>query len=51
MKKFAHLCSYERQRIERYLKKKKPRRFIAGKLDRSVSSVSDEIRHPPMGRK
>ncbi len=44
MKKFSHFCLYERQRIERYLKKKRSRRFIAYKLDRSVSSVSDEIR-------
>lgn len=43
MKKFSHFCSYERQRIERYLKKKRSRRFIAGKLDRSISSVVDEI--------
>jgi len=34
---------YERRRIERYLKKKKSRRFISWKLDRSVSSISDEI--------
>jgi len=43
MSKFSHFCLYERQRIERYLNKKRSRRFIAGKLDRSVSSVSDEI--------
>lgn len=43
MKTFAHFCLYERQRIERYLKKRRSRRFIASKLDRSVSSVSDEI--------
>lgn len=43
MKKFAHICLYERQRIERYLKKKKSRRFIAAKLDRSMSSVVDEV--------
>jgi len=34
---------YERRRIEKYLRQKKKLRFIAGKLDRSVSSVSDEI--------
>ena len=34
---------YERQRIERYLKKERSRRFIAGKLDRSMSSVVGEI--------
>lgn len=43
MKKFTHFCLYERQRIEKYLRAKRSRRFIAGKLDRSVSSVSDEI--------
>lgn len=43
MKEFKHLCLYERQRIEKYLKQGKSRRFIANKLDRSVSSVSDEI--------
>jgi transposase, IS30 family len=43
MRKFSHFCLYERKRIERYLRKKKSRRFIAWKLDRSVSSVSDEI--------
>lgn len=43
MSEFKHLNLYERQRIEKYLKKKKSRRFIAGKLDRSVSSISDEI--------
>jgi len=44
MRKFSHFCLYERKRIERYLRKKKSRRFIAGKLDRSVSSISDEIK-------
>lgn len=43
MKTFSHFCLYERQRIERYLNKGKSRRFIAYKLDRSVSSISDEI--------
>ncbi len=43
MKKFSHFCSYERQRIEKYLKKKRSRRFIAAKLDRSMSSIVDEI--------
>lgn len=43
MSKFQHLCLYERQRIERYLKQKKSRQFIADKLDRSKSSVVDEI--------
>lgn len=43
MKAFKHFCLYERQRIEKYLRAQKSRRFIAGKLERSVSSVSDEI--------
>jgi len=43
MKAFKHFCLYERQRIERYLRQERSRRFIAQKLDRSVSSVSDEI--------
>src|SRR3989338_6493597 len=43
MSEFKHLNLYERQRIERYRKEKRSRRFIAGKLDRSVSSISDEI--------
>lgn len=44
MKNYSHFCLYERQRIERYLRNKKSRRFIADKLDRSKSSVSDEIK-------
>lgn len=44
MNKFAHFCLQERQRIEKYLKHKKSYRFIAEKLDRSVSSISNEIR-------
>lgn len=43
MSAFKHFCLYERQRIERYLRGRKSRRFIAGKLDRSVSSIADEI--------
>lgn len=44
MNAFTHLNLYERQRIERYLKAEKSRRFIAAKLDRGVSSISDEVR-------
>jgi IS30 family transposase len=44
MENFKHFCLYERQRIEKYLKKKKSLRFIAGKLDRPVSSISYEIK-------
>src|SRR3989344_783598 len=43
MTEFTHLNLYERQRIEKYLRAKRSRRFIASKLDRSVSSISDEI--------
>lgn len=43
MSEFKHFCLYERQRIEKYINGRKSRRFIADKLDRSVSSVSDEI--------
>lgn len=43
MKNYSHLCLYERQRIERYLRHKKSRQFMADKLDRSKSSVSNEI--------
>ena len=44
MKKYSHFCLYERQRIERYLLNKKSQQFIADKLDRSKSSVSNEIK-------
>jgi IS30 family transposase len=44
MEKFKHFCFFERKKIERFLRRGKSRRFIAGKLDRSLSSVSDEIR-------
>ncbi len=44
MKNYTHFCLYERQRIERYLREGKSRQFIADKLDRSKSSVSDEIK-------
>ncbi len=44
MSKFTHFSPYERQRIERYLRQERSLRFIAKKLDRSVSSLSDEIR-------
>lgn len=45
MEKYEHLCLYERQRIQRYLRKQKSLRFIADKLERSASSVSDEIKN------
>src|SRR3989344_3716822 len=44
MSEFKHLCLYDRQRIERYLRQSKSLRFIAGKLGISVSSISDEIK-------
>lgn len=45
MRKFKHFCLFERKRIQRLLRLKKSRRLIADKLDRSVSSVSDEIKN------
>lgn len=44
MESFKHLSLFDRKRIERYLKMKKKLRWIAGKLGRSVSSISDEVR-------
>jgi transposase, IS30 family len=44
MENFKHFCFFERKRVERFLRKGKSLRFIAGKLDRSLSSVSDEIK-------
>lgn len=44
MENFKHFSFFERKRIERFLRKKESRRFIAGKLGRSVSAISDEIR-------
>lgn len=44
MKNYQHLCLYERQRIEQYLEARKSLRFIASKLDRSVSCISSEIK-------
>ena len=44
MNEYKHLSLYERQRIERYLRAEKSLRFIANKLGRSISSVSDEVR-------
>lgn len=43
MEKFKHFNLYERQRIEKYLRRGSSFRFIAWKLDRGLSSVSDEI--------
>lgn len=44
MNKFNHFNLSERKRIERYLRKEKSLREIARILDRSVSSISDEIK-------
>lgn len=44
MEKFKHFCFFERKRIERFLRKKKSLRYIASKLGRSLSAVSDEIK-------
>lgn len=43
MENFKHFNQFERQRIQRFLTKGKSLRYVAGKLDCSVSSVSDEI--------
>ena len=44
MGKFKHFCLFERKRIERFLRLKRSYRFIAEKLDRGVSSISDEVK-------
>ena len=44
MENFKHFCLFERRRIEKFLIIKKSHRFIAKKLGRSISSVSDEIK-------
>jgi transposase, IS30 family len=44
MENFKHFCFFERKRIERFLKRGESLRFIAGKLGRSLSSISDEMR-------
>lgn len=44
MENFKHFSLFDRKRIERFLKLKKKLRWIAGKLGRSVSSISDEIK-------
>ena len=49
MNEFKHFSLYERQRIERYLRAGKSQRFIASKLGRSISGISDEIRLNSVG--
>lgn len=43
-KKYSHFCLYERQRIQRYLRKQKALQFIADKLERSKSNTWYEIK-------
>jgi len=45
MKEFKHFDLKEREKIENFLRKKKKLRWIAWTLDRSVSSISDEIKN------
>lgn len=45
MKEFKHFDLKEREKIEKFFRKKKSLRWIAWALDRSVSSVSDEIKN------
>lgn len=51
MENFKHFCLFERQRIARFLRKGKSLRFIARKLGRGVSSISDEIKFNSVGGK
>lgn len=44
-KKYEHFCLYERQRIERYVRKKRSLQFIADKLERSKSNIWYEIKN------
>ena len=44
MNGFKHFDLFERRKIERFLKKQKSLRWIAGSLDRSASGVSDEVK-------
>lgn len=48
MNGFNHLDLRERRRIEKYLKAGKKLHFIADKLDRSISSISDEVKRGSM---
>jgi transposase, IS30 family len=43
-KKYEHFCLYERQRIERYVRKKRSLQFIADKLERSKSNIWYEVK-------
>ena len=45
MKEFKHFDLSEREKIEKFLRKEKSLRWISRLLDRSVSSVSDEVKN------
>lgn len=45
MSEYKHVGEYERQRIEKYLRREKSFRYIAQKLGRGVSCVSEEVRN------
>src|SRR3989344_1840287 len=45
MKEFKHFDLNEREKIEKFLRKGKSLRWIARALDRSASSVSNEVKH------
>ena len=44
MKEFKHFDLSEREKIEKFLKKGKSLRFVSRALDRSISSISDEVK-------
>ena len=43
--KFKHFDLNEREKIEKFVRKGKSLRFVSKTLDRSVSSVSDEVKN------
>ena len=45
MKEFKHFDLKEREKIEKFLRKRKSLRWIAWAIDRSVSGVSDEVKN------
>ena len=48
-KEVEHFCLYERQRIERYVRKKRSLQFIADKLERSKSNIWYEVTNNSTG--
>lgn len=50
VRKYRRLGAIERERISRWLAKKKSIRWIAGQLKRAVSTISREIGHGSMNR-